>query len=248
MSAAKVALGHQLFFDPRLSVDGSRSCYSCHQNENGNGGAEPTATGAANRRLTRHSPSIWNVAYMSRFYWDGRSGSLEAQAKGAWGGGNMGVGADNLDAKAAEIGAIQGYTNQFREIFGERGATAETVAEAIASYERTLVCDQTRYDRFIAGEEDTLNEAEQRGLELFNGKAGCATCHTPPFFSRTGIGLPSKFPASGTSRRVPHTSTMDRCRALNRRSVTWRGQAWRTGTLLRSSWTAGFQTMKWRHW
>jgi cytochrome c peroxidase len=183
MSAAKVALGHQLFFDPRLSVDGSRSCYSCHQNENGNGGAEPTATGAANRRLTRHSPSIWNVAYMSRFYWDGRSGSLEAQAKGAWGGGNMGVGADNLDAKAAEIGAIQGYTNQFREIFGERGATAETVAEAIASYERTLVCDQTRYDRFIAGEEDTLNEAEQRGLELFNGKAGCATCHTPPFFS-----------------------------------------------------------------
>ena len=183
MTEEKVALGHQLFFDARLSVDGSRSCYSCHQNEDGNGGAEPTAIGAANRQLSRHSPVIWNVGYMSRFYWDGRSGSLEAQAKGAWGGGNMGVGPENLDAKAAEIGQIPGYAEQFRAVFGERGATAETVAEAIASYERTLVCADTRYDRFMAGDEGVLNETEQRGLELFNGKAACATCHTPPFFS-----------------------------------------------------------------
>lgn len=183
LTEAKVALGHQLFFDPRLSVDGSRSCYSCHQNEDGNGGAEPKAIGAANRQLTRHSPVIWNVAYMSRFYWDGRSGSLEAQAKGAWGGGNMGVGADNLDAKAAEIGSIPGYAEQFLAVFGDRGATAETVAEAIASYERTLICDDTRYDRFMAGDESALSAEEREGLELFNGKAACATCHTPPFFS-----------------------------------------------------------------
>jgi cytochrome c peroxidase len=186
---AKVALGHQLFFDSRLSVDGSRSCYSCHQNEDGNGGAEPKAIGAANRQLPRHSPVIWNVAYMSRFYWDGRSGSLEAQAKGAWGGGNMGVGADNLDAKAAEIGSIPGYAEQFEAVFGNRGATAETVAEAIASYERTLICDDTRYDRFMAGDEGALSAEEQRGLGLFNGKAACATCHTPPFFS-SQFGVP----------------------------------------------------------
>jgi cytochrome c peroxidase len=183
MTEAKVALGYQLFFDSRLSVDGSRSCYSCHQNEYGNGGAEPLAIGAAGRQLTRHSPVIWNVGYMPRFYWDGRAVSLEAQAKGAWGGGNMGVGAENLDAKAAEIGGIPGYANQFAEVFGERGATAETVAEAIAAYERTLVCDDTRYDRHNAGEESALSEGEARGLELFNGKAACSTCHTPPFFS-----------------------------------------------------------------
>lgn len=183
MTEAKVALGQQLFFEPRLSVDGSRSCYSCHQNENGNGGAEPTAIGAAGRQLTRHSPVIWNVAYMSRFYWDGRSGSLEAQAKGAWGGGNMGVGADNLDAKATEIGQIPGYAEQFEAVFGEQGATAETVAQAIAAYERTLVCDETRYDRHMAGQAGVLSEQEIRGLELFNGKAACAICHTPPFFS-----------------------------------------------------------------
>jgi cytochrome c peroxidase len=183
MTEAKVALGHQLFFDSRLSVDGSRSCYSCHRNENGNGGAEPLAVGAGDRQLTRHSPVIWNVGYMHRFYWDGRSGSLEAQAKGAWGGGNMGVGAENLDAKAAEIGRIPGYAEKFEEVFGDRGATAETVAEAIAAYERTLVCDDTRYDRHVAGEGGALTELERHGMELFNGKAACATCHTPPFFS-----------------------------------------------------------------
>ncbi len=126
---------------------------------------------------------IWNVAYMPRFYWDGRSGSLEAQAKGAWGGGNMGVGAENLDAKAAEIGALPGYAEQFAAVFGDRGATAETVAEAIASYERTLICDDTRYDRHQAGQEGVLSAGERQGMELFNGKAACATCHTPPFFS-----------------------------------------------------------------
>jgi cytochrome c peroxidase len=183
MTEAKVSLGHQLFFDSRLSVDGSRSCYSCHRNEDGNGGAEPLAIGAAGRQLPRHSPVIWNVGYMHRFYWDGRSGSLEAQAKGAWGGGNMGVGADNLDAKATEIGQIPGYAAQFEAVFGDSGATAETVAAAIAAYERTLVCDNTRYDLNVAGEENTLSQEERRGLELFEGKAGCVTCHTPPFFS-----------------------------------------------------------------
>jgi len=183
MSEEKISLGHQLFFDARLSVDGSRSCYSCHRNENGNGGADPLAVGAGGRQLTRHSPVIWNVGYMHRLYWDGRSASLEAQAKGAWGGGNMGVGSENLDAKALEIGAIPGYAGQFLAVFGDRGATAETVAEAIAAYERTLVCDDTRYDRHVAGDGAALAEEELTGLDLFNGKAACAQCHTPPFFS-----------------------------------------------------------------
>ena len=104
-TAEKIALGQQLFFDPRLSVDGSRSCYSCHQNEHGNGGETSLAVGAKEKQLTRHSPVVWNTAYFDAFYWDGRSGSLEAQVKGAWGGGNMGVGAENLAAKAAEIEA-----------------------------------------------------------------------------------------------------------------------------------------------
>lgn len=180
---AKVELGHQLFFDKRLSVDGSRSCYSCHQNEDGNGGHEPTAIGALEKPLSRHSPVIWNVGYLPRLYWDGRADSLEAQALGAWGGGNMGVGKDNLDATANEIGKIPGYKKQFGEVFKGEGATKDNIAKAIAAYERTLVCDNTRYDKYAKGDKKVLSDAEKRGLGLFMGKASCMACHTPPFFS-----------------------------------------------------------------
>ena len=125
-SPEKVALGHQLFFDKRLSVDGSRSCYSCHQSEHGNGGETPLAVGAGEKQLTRHSPVMWNVGYFEAFYWDGRAGSLEAQAKGAWGGGNMGVGKDNLGKKTAELAKIKGYRKQFKTVFPGEGMTPDT--------------------------------------------------------------------------------------------------------------------------
>ena len=182
-SEAKIKLGQQLFFDKRLSIDGSRSCYSCHQNENGTGGAEPTAIGAKEKPLPRHSPVLWNVGYLSRFYWDGRADSLEAQIKGAWAGGNMGVGEDKLDAKAKEIGKIAGYRAQFDEVYKGEGATPDTIANAIAAYERTLVCNDTAYDKYAKGDKQVLNDAQKRGLELFMGKGGCTACHTPPFFS-----------------------------------------------------------------
>ncbi len=182
-SGAKIELGHQLFFDKRLSVDGSRSCYSCHLNEDGNGGHDAIAVGAADKKLTRHSPVIWNVGYLTAHYWDGRAPNLEAQALGAWGGGNMGVGKDNLDKKAAEIGAIPGYKTQFDAVFPGEGATAANIAKALSAYERSLVCDATAYDRFTAGDKSALNDAQTRGRELFTGEAGCIACHTPPFFS-----------------------------------------------------------------
>lgn len=182
-SEEKIELGHQLFFDKRLSVDASRSCYSCHQNEDGNGGKDPLAIGAQEKKLTRHSPVIWNVGYQSRLYWDGRSSSLEDQATAAWAGGNMGVGKDNLEKKASELGKIPGYKTQFDKVFPGVGATPDTVVKAIAAYERALVCDDTTYDRFAKGNRDALNEEQKRGLELFMGKAACVACHTPPFFS-----------------------------------------------------------------
>ena len=188
-SPDKVALGHQLFFDARLSVDGSRSCYSCHQNEHGNGGETPTAVGAKEKPLTRHSPVIWNTAYFEAFYWDGRAGSLEAQAKGAWGGGNMGVGKENLGAKAAEIGKIKGYAEQFDKVFPGEGVTPDTIAKAISAYERTLICDDTAYDRYANGDESALTGQQKLGWSVFMGKGQCAACHTPPLFS-IAMGVP----------------------------------------------------------
>jgi cytochrome c peroxidase len=180
---AKVRLGQQLFFDPALSVDGTRSCYSCHQNEDGTGGHEPTAIGAKNTPLPRHSPTLWNVGYLPRLYWDGRADSLEAQAKAAWAGANMGVGQDNLAAKAQEIGDKPEYDAGFKAAFPGIGATPDSVVQAIAAYERTLFCGDTKVDRHIAGDGTALNDQQKAGLELFIGKAGCHACHTPPFFS-----------------------------------------------------------------
>jgi cytochrome c peroxidase len=179
---AKIALGEQLFFDKRLSVNGAFACYSCHQNEDGTGGHDLIATGPKGK-LTRHAPVMWNVGYLPRFYWDGRATAFEAQTKAAWTGGNMGVGNDGLAAKAKELDAIAGYKKQFAEVFPNEGVTADNVVKAIVAYERTIVCDNTAYDRFSAGEKKALSAQQQKGLALFNGKAGCVECHTPPFFS-----------------------------------------------------------------
>ncbi|NRA33686.1 MAG: c-type cytochrome [Polyangiaceae bacterium] len=180
---AKVVLGRKLFFDKRLSADGSRACYSCHEDKSGSGGALPKAIGAKEKQLSRHAPSMWNVAYLPRLYWDGRADSLEAQAKGAWAGGNMGVGKDNLLAKADEIGALPEYKAEFDAVFPGDGATPETITQAIAAFERTLLCGDTAFDRFDAGDESALNESQKRGWDLFQNKAACKNCHTPPFFS-----------------------------------------------------------------
>ncbi|KAB2882668.1 MAG: c-type cytochrome [Kofleriaceae bacterium] len=182
--AGKVALGHALFFDKRLSVDGSRACYSCHMNENGTGGADPIAIGPGDKKLTRHSPVLWNLGHAKgAFYWDGRAPTLEAVAKGAWGGPNMAVGDDKLEAKAATIGKIKGYKPLFKAAFGDEAASAERVQQALAEYMRTIVCAETAYDKFAKGDKAALTEEQQRGLDVFLGKGQCSACHTPPHFS-----------------------------------------------------------------
>lgn len=221
-SDAKVELGNELFFDTRLSVDGSRSCYSCHQNENGNGGKEPLAIGAKNQPLTRHSPVMWNVGFLAKLYWDGRADSLEAQAKGAWGGANMGVGKDNLEKKAKEFAKVAGYQKKFEAVFPGKGVTPDTIAEALAAYQRTLVCDTTDYDRYARGERSALDAIEKRGLELFMGKAGCASCHNPPFFSSAyGTPTPTFFNVGiGTSGKQDEEVDMGRM-AVTKSDADW---------------------------
>ncbi len=192
MTAAKVALGERLFFDARLSIDGSRSCYSCHRDACGNADCRAKALGAGDKPLPRNTPTIWNVAYRKSLYWDGRAPSLEKQALGALKGGNMGLG-DALAAKAAEIGALPEYASAFAEAFGlEKGAavTPDHVAKAISAYERTLLCGGTAFDR------KELSPAAERGWKLFTGKAGCVSCHTgqdftDELFHNVGIGVPA---------------------------------------------------------
>ena len=182
--ADKIELGHVLFFDQRLSGNNDRSCYSCHQNEDGNGGHDPLAIGSGNKPQPRHAPVLWNVGYFKTgLYWDGRAATLEDNAKAAWGGGNMGAGKDNLDKKAAELAAIPGYKKLFEAAFPGVEIKADQVAQAISEYERTLICKDTRYDKFAAGDKTAMTDAEQRGLDIFLGKGMCLVCHAPPYFS-----------------------------------------------------------------
>src|ERR1051325_8479021 len=139
LTPEKVALGRQLFFDERLSVDGTRSCYSCHVCEKGLTDGLPKAVGAMNKTLARSSPTLWNIGYHKEFYWDGRSPSLEKQAMAAWTGANMGAKADEIVAK---LNALQGYKAQFQSVF-HSDATPDTVVKAISAFERTIISGNT---------------------------------------------------------------------------------------------------------
>jgi cytochrome c peroxidase len=161
MTPEKVALGRQLFFDERLSVDGTRSCYSCHVCEHGLTDGLPKAIGAGNKTLTRSSPTLWNIGYHKEFYWDGRSGSLEKQALAAWTGANMGAKADEIVAK---LNALQGYKSQFQKVFGS-DASPDNVVKAISAFERTIISGDTAWDRYKAGDTSAMNESGVRGWQ-----------------------------------------------------------------------------------
>jgi cytochrome c peroxidase len=198
----KVALGRELYYDSRLSADGSRSCYSCHVCENGLTDGKPVAEGALGKKLTRSSPTLWNIAYHTEFYWDGRSPSLEKQALAAITGANMGANAEEM---AAKLNAVEGYRTQFQKVFGS-DATPDNIVQAIASYERTyLFCSDTPYDRWQAGDQSAVSDAAKRGAELFVAKAGCGNCHSGSLFTdlkyhNVGIGLDKPEPDLGRHR------------------------------------------------
>lgn len=197
MTPEKVALGRQLFFDERLSVDGSRSCYSCHVCEKGLTDGLPKAIGAANKQLPRSSPTLWNIGYHKEFYWDGRSPSLEKQALAAWTGGNMGAKADEIVTK---LNALEGYKSQFQKVF-QSDATPDNVVKAIAAFERTIISGNTAWDRWKAGDQQAISQSAWRGWNIFQS-IKCNNCHDGVLFTdqqyhNVGIGMDQKEPDGG---------------------------------------------------
>ncbi|HLF82701.1 MAG TPA: cytochrome c peroxidase [Blastocatellia bacterium] len=202
MTPEKAALGRQLFFDTRLSGDGSRSCYSCHVCEKGLTDGLSKAIGAFNKPLPRSSPTLWNIGYHKMFYWDGRSPSLEKQAMAAWQLGNMGA-KDREGEILAKINGLQGYRSQFQKVFGA-DATAENIMQAIATFERTITSGDTAWDRWQAGDQSAASEAAQRGFEVFK-EAKCNNCHdgvlfTDQQFHNVGIGMDAPEPDAGRGK------------------------------------------------
>lgn len=199
LSPAKVELGRRLFMDRRLSPNGTMSCAMCHVPEQGFTSNElGTAIGLEGRSLRRNAPALYNAAYLSRLFHDGREISLENQVWGPLLAANE-MGNPSVGYVVEAIRALPDYTGLFEAAFGGRGPDLQTIGQAIAAYERTLLSANTRFDRWRHGGEDGLLSAEERlGFGLFTGRAGCAACHpveekhalfTDQGFHNTGIGF-----------------------------------------------------------
>jgi cytochrome c peroxidase len=188
----RVKLGKTLFFDPRLSGSNWISCATCHNPTLGWSDGLPTAIGQGQKKLKRATPTILNTAYNLLQMWDGRFKSLEEQALGP-------VESEvemnqDPDELVKELQAIPGYTELFKDAYPGRGITKDTIAMALASFQRTIVAPDAPFDRWVAGEDDAISAAAKRGFELFEGKANCSVCHSGYKFSDDGfhnIGLKS---------------------------------------------------------
>jgi len=179
--ADRVELGKQLFFDPRLSGSGQIACASCHDPQLGWGDGRRTAIGHDRQTGPRNSQSLLNIGYFEPLFWDGRAETLEEQA--------LQPVVDPLEMHntlteaEATLNAIPGYRQAFREVFGVEAIERRQIAQALAAFQRTVVSRQSRFDRFLEGEQDALTDQELAGLHLFRTKARCLNCHNGPEFS-----------------------------------------------------------------
>lgn len=171
----RVELGKTLFFDPRLSGSKWISCATCHNPALGWSDGLPTAMGHNMEVLGRATPTILNTAYQRLQFWDGRARSLEAQALGPIE--DPGEMAGNVDEALAALQQIPGYVAMFEAAYPDEGITADTLAKALATFQRTIVSTESDFDRWQKGDEDAVTDPVKRGFDLFTGKANCDACH-----------------------------------------------------------------------
>ncbi len=196
-TAEKIELGKALYFDPRISSTGTVSCNSCHNVMAGGDDSRPTSMGVHGQQGGRSAPTVWNAAFYSTQFWDGRADTLEDQAKGPMTN-PIEMGMKDHDSVIDRLKQIPGYKALFKSAFGNDDMSIDQAAMAIAAYERTLITPNSAYDRFVKGDKSALTEQQQKGMQLF-AETGCASCHSGPAFNGqqgVEIGTPvlMKFP------------------------------------------------------
>lgn len=176
-TAAKVALGQRLFFDKEFSATGTIACASCHDPKLAFSDGEATGRGVSGRRLVRHTPTLWNLAWSRLLFWDGRAPSLEAQVRfPVEHPDEMG---DSLENAVSRLSRHDSYARAFAAAFpSDPNINPRNLSLALAAYERTLVSPPTRFDAWIAGDRSALAASEIRGFRIFTGKGCCSNCHT----------------------------------------------------------------------
>jgi cytochrome c peroxidase len=210
MTKAKVELGKQLYFDPRVSKDGTVSCATCHNPEKGWTDGRAHSTGINGLTGTRSAPTVLNTAFGRSLFWDGRAPSLEGQAQGPIQN-PIEMGDQSYKQIIERLRKIPGYRDQFRKVFGT-DVTLDAMAKAIAAFERTVFSGDSPYDHYIQGDQSTLTESQKRGMVLFGlrlnedddfktdatlKKANCTSCHvgfnfTDEQFHNLGVGWNEK--------------------------------------------------------
>lgn len=202
---AKARLGERLFFEPALSGAGDRSCATCHAPATGWADPQPRSAGLDGKPLGRRTPFVTDAAWGERYFWDGRAADLEEQALGPVQ--NPLEMNQTLDGMVAALTAKAEYAPLFAAAFPEEPRiTAGNVANAIATFERTVVGGETPFDRWTRGDADAVSEEAKRGFALFTGKAGCASCHSGWGFTDHGfhdIGLPGTDRGRGATLGLP---------------------------------------------
>jgi len=176
LSAAQVELGRMLFFDPRLSRSPLITCNTCHSI--GTGGADnvPVSIGHGWQRGPRNSPTVFNAVFNAAQFWDGRAADLAEQAKGPV---QASVEMNSTPELVVQtLKSIPEYVERFGQAFpGQDGAVSfDNMALALEAFEATLVTPDSRFDRWVLGDDDAIDATERRGLELFMS-SGCASCH-----------------------------------------------------------------------
>jgi cytochrome c peroxidase len=235
-SKAKVELGKKLFFDPRLSLAGTISCNTCHNVMAGGDDMRASSIGHNGQKGTRSSPTVWNAAFLSTQFWDGRAATLEDQARGPITN-PIEMGMKDHATAVNRIAAIPSYRAEFVKAFGPgTKVTIDTIAKAIATYERTLITPNSRYDRFARGELGALDAREQNGLKLVQ-TLGCLACHSGPNFSGPGF---QKFPlVPGTAYEKKYDLLADSGRFQATKNEADRG-FWRVPSLRNVALTAPY--------
>ena len=193
----KAELGRILYFDKRLSSDGTISCATCHQVTRAFTDNKSLSEGILGQLGTRHAPTVINSAYQKYYFWDGRASTLEEQCKGPIGNPKEMTLADDAHEAHRQceerIKKIDGYKVLFKQVFGNEECTIDNVAQAISTFERTILSGNSPFDRYQAGDKKALTQEQIHGYKIFI-KSGCAFCHSGPNFSddsfaNIGIGM-----------------------------------------------------------
>ena len=191
-SPQQIDLGRYLFFDPVLSGNGQISCSTCHIPEKGFSDGRSTALGIDGQQLGRSTPSLWNVGFLKRLFWDARATSLEEQMKGPlYSSQEM---ASSPERILRELNQLEAYRDLFAQAYPDRDGkdsiSLDEVYRALAAFESSLISLNSRYDRYAHGHHEALSENEIRGLNVFRSfVARCAECHTPPLFTNQQIAV-----------------------------------------------------------